>query len=423
MKKLRIRDVNDAISQGIVLIPEDRRRQGLTTILSIRHNIGLVSYKHIFHSRWIKHRELKKLVEKMCRRLTIKAPSIDTPVEMLSGGNQQKTVLGKWLSIHPKILILDEPTRGIDVGTKYEIYKLIHEMCNNGVSILLIDSDLEELMGMSDRVLVVCKGAIAGEVKKQEINANQIMHLAVGGERGMSNQTLARDHKSKFSFVKFYNKVGIFFILVILIIICSVLSPVFLSKANLLNLLTQTAVVSIIACGITLLVITGNTDLSAGSVVAFVGCVVLGTYKNLTEAAGVAPFMAGVLAVGAGHIAEHCAVQRGCGDHHTVQRPGLHCYAGNFHLRARYGADVHQREGHQVRRQDRQPRAGQTVWADTLPCGVHGTHRHCFLASADPNADGPLSVRHRRQSGIRQSRRHQNGPNHYTGLCRPCDLR
>ena len=116
----------------------------------------------------------------------------------------------------------------------------------------------------------------------------------------MSNQTLARDHKSKFSFVKFYNKVGIFFILVILIIICSVLSPVFLSKANLLNLLTQTAVVSIIACGITLLVITGNTDLSAGSVVAFVGCVVLGTYKNLTEAAGVAPFMAGVLAVGAG---------------------------------------------------------------------------------------------------------------------------
>ncbi len=180
-KRLRIRDVNDAISKGIVLIPEDRRRQGLTLILSLRQNIGLVSYKHIFHSRLIKHRELKQLVEKMCRRLTIKAPSIETPVETLSGGNQQKTVLGKWLSIHPKILILDEPTRGIDVGTKYEIYKLIHEMCSNGVSILLIDSDLEELMGMSDRVLVVCKGTIAGEVKKQDINANQIMHLAVGG--------------------------------------------------------------------------------------------------------------------------------------------------------------------------------------------------------------------------------------------------
>lgn len=116
----------------------------------------------------------------------------------------------------------------------------------------------------------------------------------------MNTQGLARGNRERFSFVKFYNKVGIFFILIILVGICSMLSPVFLSKANLLNLLTQTAVVSIIACGITLLVITGNTDLSAGSVVAFVGCVVLGTYKSLTEAAGLAPFPAGLLAVGAG---------------------------------------------------------------------------------------------------------------------------
>ncbi len=180
-KKLRIRDVNDAVSQGIALIPEDRRRQGLTLILSISQNIGLVSYKHIFHSRWIKHKEVKQLVDRMCRSLAIKAPSAETPVETLSGGNQQKTVLGKWLSIQPRILILDEPTRGIDVGTKYEIYKLIHEMCGRGVSILLIDSDLEELMGMSDRVLVISKGTVAGVLTKPEINANRIMHLAVGG--------------------------------------------------------------------------------------------------------------------------------------------------------------------------------------------------------------------------------------------------
>jgi ABC-type sugar transport system ATPase subunit len=180
-KKLRIRDVNDAISQGIALIPEDRRRQGLTLILSVSQNIGLVSYKHIFHSKWIKHKEVKRLVERMCRSLSIKAPSADTRVEKLSGGNQQKTVLGKWLSIQPRILILDEPTRGIDVGTKYEIYKLIHEMCNKGVSILLIDTDLEELMGMSDRVLVISRGTVAGVLAKPEINATRIMHLAVGG--------------------------------------------------------------------------------------------------------------------------------------------------------------------------------------------------------------------------------------------------
>jgi ABC-type sugar transport system ATPase subunit len=91
-------------------------------------------------------------------------------------------VLGKWLSVKPKILILDEPTRGIDVGTKYEIYKLMHEMCKEGVSIILIDSDLEELMGMSDRVLVISRGRHAGVVEKKDINATGIMHLAVGAK-------------------------------------------------------------------------------------------------------------------------------------------------------------------------------------------------------------------------------------------------
>ena len=179
-KPLNIHTCNDAISKGIVLVPEDRRGQGLSIIHSVADNIGVVSYRHIFKSFWLKHKNIRDLVKEMIDKLSIKTPSSETRTQTLSGGNQQKVVLGKWLSVKPKILILDEPTRGIDVGTKYEIYKLMHNMCKDGVSIILIDSDLEELMGMSDRVMVISEGKLTGMLEKNEIKASEIMHLAVG---------------------------------------------------------------------------------------------------------------------------------------------------------------------------------------------------------------------------------------------------
>ena len=181
-EKLKINSVNDAISYGIAHTPEDRRRKGLVLMHSVGDNIPLVAYQHLFKSAWLKHREIKKLVTDMIKRLSIRTPTAAKKTETLSGGNQQKVVLSKWLAVDPKILILDEPTRGIDVGTKYELYKLMHEMCNNGVSIILIDSDLEELIGMSDRALVVSQGRVAGILEKEEISANAIMHLAMGGK-------------------------------------------------------------------------------------------------------------------------------------------------------------------------------------------------------------------------------------------------
>jgi len=188
-KLLKILTCNDAISKGIVLVPEDRRGQGLSLIHSVADNVGVVSYRHVFKSFWLKHQSIKELVQKMIGRLTIKTPSIDTKTQLLSGGNQQKVVLGKWLSIEPRILILDEPTRGIDVGTKYEIYKLMHEMCKNGASIILIDSDLNEIIGMSDRVMVINSGRLAGILEKHEIGAAAIMHLAVGTKvKEMNNE-------------------------------------------------------------------------------------------------------------------------------------------------------------------------------------------------------------------------------------------
>ncbi len=180
-KEVSITSIDKAIENGIVMVPEDRRNQGLVISHAVNENISLVAYKHVFHSMFIKHKEVKEMVDEMIAKLSIKTPTKSTLVSTLSGGNQQKVVLGKWLSVSPSILILDEPTRGIDVGTKYEIYKLMHEMCNNGVSIILIDSDLEELMGMSDRVVVISDGKLAGTLEKDEINATSIMNYAVGG--------------------------------------------------------------------------------------------------------------------------------------------------------------------------------------------------------------------------------------------------
>ncbi|MGI6738520.1 MAG: sugar ABC transporter ATP-binding protein [Christensenellales bacterium] len=182
-KKIDIKTVDDAISNGIVLVPEDRRRQGLNLIGSVKDNISLVALKHVYNKAVLNRKGIDELSKNMAEDLQIKAPSLNTLLEKLSGGNQQKTVLGKWLAVNPLILFLDEPTRGIDVGTKYEIYKLMREICEHGNAIVLIDSDMEELIGMSDRVLVIREGRIAGELNYEQINANAIMRLAaVGGK-------------------------------------------------------------------------------------------------------------------------------------------------------------------------------------------------------------------------------------------------
>lgn len=180
-EKLELRDVNDSIKAGIAMIPEDRKLQGLNLIQSIGENIGIVAHQHVFHSVLVHHRGIREIVKQMISLMAVKAPSMDTEAGTLSGGNQQKVVLGKWLSINPEILIMDEPTRGIDVGAKYEIYKLMHRMNERGVSIIMIDSDLEELLGMSDRILVIHEGKITGEFDREEASARSVMQAAIGG--------------------------------------------------------------------------------------------------------------------------------------------------------------------------------------------------------------------------------------------------
>jgi len=180
-KPLRVRKPIDAIRAGIYLVPEDRRTQGLVLPETVRDNIALPSLERLQFLRLVARRRERQLAEAECRNLNIRTPGIRQTVGLLSGGNQQKVVLAKWLGRAPRVLILDEPTRGVDVGAKTEIYALMDRLAAQGLAILMISSDLEEILGMSDRVLVMHEGRLAGELSRAKLNEEAIMNLATGG--------------------------------------------------------------------------------------------------------------------------------------------------------------------------------------------------------------------------------------------------
>ncbi len=180
--KVRFQSPKDAIRSGIALVTEDRKGEGLVLPLSIRHNTTLPTLDQVTRRSFVEGRREKQIVDKIVQMLRIKAPSPEQKVQNLSGGNQQKVVLGKWMLANPKVLILDEPTRGIDIGAKSEIYKIITDLAKQGMAIIMISSELPELIGMSDRILVVHRGRIAGELWRDEVTQEKIMLLATGHE-------------------------------------------------------------------------------------------------------------------------------------------------------------------------------------------------------------------------------------------------
>jgi len=179
-RKVAIRVPRDAIEQGIFLVPEDRKRTGLVLDHSINENISLASLGAFARAKLIQAGAERRNAEKQRQVLNIKAPSIHTISGTLSGGNQQKVVLAKWLSMKPKVVIFDEPTRGIDVGSKSEIYTLMRGLADVGVSILMISSDMEEVIGVSDRIVVMREGQVAGFLSRNEFSEENVMRLAVG---------------------------------------------------------------------------------------------------------------------------------------------------------------------------------------------------------------------------------------------------
>jgi ribose transport system ATP-binding protein len=181
-RPVRIRRPAQAIAAGIFLVPEDRRIEGLILSDSVKNNLSLPSLDRVSTLGVLSLGRERTLAESMSRQMGVRTPSVQQQVGLLSGGNQQKVVLGKWLTRTPRVLILDEPTRGIDVGAKSEIYALMDRLANEGVAVLMISSDLEEILGMSDHVLVMHEGRLAGDLPRERLSEEAIMHLATGGE-------------------------------------------------------------------------------------------------------------------------------------------------------------------------------------------------------------------------------------------------
>jgi ribose transport system ATP-binding protein len=179
-QQVRISAPQDAIRHGLFLVPEDRRIAGLVVDLPIRENVSLPALGRFSRYGLVSEPRERNAVAAVCSRLQVKAPSIETRAVSLSGGNQQKVVLAKWLSLAPKVLIVDEPTRGIDVGAKAEIYRLLRGLAASGVAILMISSDMEEILHLSDRVAVMHEGRLAGILERAECTEQLIMTLAVG---------------------------------------------------------------------------------------------------------------------------------------------------------------------------------------------------------------------------------------------------
>ncbi len=178
----KIKTPLQAIQNGIGFITENRRDEGLVLDFSISDNISLASTTQLSKYGIINSQLESEFVADLAQRLAVKMSSAQLAVKQLSGGNQQKVVIAKWVGIKPQLLIMDEPTRGVDVGAKREIYQLMNDLTSQGVAIIMVSSELPEVLGMSDRIVVIHEGKVAGELDRANANQEKIMALATGGE-------------------------------------------------------------------------------------------------------------------------------------------------------------------------------------------------------------------------------------------------
>jgi D-xylose transport system ATP-binding protein len=190
-REVNVKSSREAMLAGISLVPEDRKQHGLVLMQSVLKNISLPNLDQF--ASWLRIDNLAELNAslKFAKSLEIKAPSLHVPCDSLSGGNQQKVVISKWLMSQPKVLIMDDPTRGIDVGAKYEIYKLMNDLAEQGIAIIMISSELEEVLGMSDRVMVMHEGKSAGTLDIADATEERIMALATGVVEGNGSSSVA----------------------------------------------------------------------------------------------------------------------------------------------------------------------------------------------------------------------------------------
>ena len=177
-KPIDVKNPIDAINAGLAMVPEDRKLQGLLLGFSVEQNISLAVLARLVEHGFLDAKEEGAVSDRQIKALNIKTPSGKTKIRTLSGGNQQKAILGRWLEMHPRILILDEPTKGVDVGAKYEIYVLMKKIVEAGGAVILISSELPEVLNMSNRVITICEGRVNGEFDPVTASPDEIMAKA-----------------------------------------------------------------------------------------------------------------------------------------------------------------------------------------------------------------------------------------------------
>ena len=179
---VRFQHPAEAMKAGIALVTEDRKRLGLFTHMTVGQNITLCTLAEAARAGVVNHRRERSLAEGMVDKLNVRTSGIDAAVTNLSGGNQQKAIIGRWLLVKPKVLLLDDPTRGVDVGAKAELYRLMDQLCREGLGIIVTSSELPELLTLCDRILVLCEGRLTGEFSRQEATEQRIMEAATHRE-------------------------------------------------------------------------------------------------------------------------------------------------------------------------------------------------------------------------------------------------
>ena len=275
-KALQPGNARAAIAAGLGLLPEERKRDGIVARRSIRSNIGLSSMRRFSRFGFVRQRALARESQKLMEELNLRPLDINRPIGRFSGGNQQKAIIGRWIAAGARILLFDEPTRGIDVGAKAEIYTLIEKLAAEGRSVIVVSSELPEILRVSDRVLVMREGQIAGVLERHQLSEEAIVALAVPQSQRVfvprevdhvdHDGSLLPPGKGCLGFA--VRDAGTLFGLMAIVVVFSVLTPTFLTEQNILNILQQSSINACVALGMTLVIIAGGIDLSVGPTAA-----------------------------------------------------------------------------------------------------------------------------------------------------------
>ncbi|MFZ4508531.1 MAG: ABC transporter permease subunit, partial [Fimbriimonas sp.] len=286
----------EAIRAGIGFVPEDRQHQGLHLALSIRENIGLANLPALSQAGWIDASALASLSANSVESLSIKTPDDANLASSLSGGNQQKVLLAKWLATKPKVLILDEPTRGVDVGAKAQIHALISDLAAQGMAVLMISSELPEVLALADRVLVMHQGKLVGEVSGADATQERILSLAFGKD-DVGTKTEAVVAKRSLPV-----ELGPALLLFLTLIGAAIVNPSFVAIDNLRDMLVKVAPAIIVGSALTLVILAREIDISVGSLMGFcaaiLGIVCSASHMGLPIGVGAAACLGVGLVVG-----------------------------------------------------------------------------------------------------------------------------